>query len=321
MGDDRFKYDVAFSFLAQDEELAIQINDLLKDRVTTFIYTQKQKEIAGTDGEETFNRVFGSEARTVFVLYREGWGKTPWTRIEETAIHNRGFEEGYDFALFAPLDKPPSIPKWYPKNRIWVGLERWGIEGAANIIETRVREAGGEPKEETAEQIAVRLGREIASEKTRQIFLHSENGVKSANNEIAKLLSELEKTVSNVAKNGKTVSLTFKKFSHECAVYGAGFSVSLTWERTYSNTLESSALYLYLWKGAVRLLGDHSLSFERPEKIGEIEFGFDLDKAGKPVWRERGNKKHYSTEDLCKLCIVQLFGEIRNQTLSEEKDL
>lgn len=321
MGDDRFKYDAAFSFLAQDEELAIEINDLLRDRITTFIYSRKQEEIAGTDGEETFNRVFGSEARIVFVLYREGWGKTPWTRIEESAIRNRAYGEGYDFALFAPLDKPPDVPKWLPKNRIWIGLERYGIDGAANIIETRVREAGGEPKEETAEQLAARLGREIAAEKTRQTFLYSENGVKSAKNEIDKLFSELEKTVSNISKNEKTVSLTFKRHPQECAIYGDGFSVSLHWYLKYTNTLESSGLDLYLWKGATQLLGDRSFSFGRPEKIREIEFGFDFDKGGKHVWRVRGNRKHYSTEDLCKFCVSLLFDEIRNQTLSKGKDL
>lgn len=321
MSDDRFKYDVASSFLALDEELAIEINNLFKDRITTFIYSRKQEEIAGTDGEETFNRVFSSEARIVFVLYREGWGKTPWTRIEESAIRNRAYGEGYDFALFAPLDKPPSVPKWLPKNRIWIGLERWGIEGAANIIETRVREAGGEPKEKTVEQLASRLSREITDEKTRQKFLHSEKGVKSAGNEIDKLFSEFEKTVSNISKNGKTVSLSFNRGPQQCAIYADGFSISLTWYLLYTNILESSALHLYLWKGPAQLLGDHSFSFEKPEKIREIEFAFDLDKAGKHVWRVRGNTKHYSTEDLCKFCVTLLFDEIRDETLSKGKDL
>ena len=141
-----FKYDVAFSFLAQDEELATQINDLLMVRLTTFIYSRKQDEIAGKNGEEVFNRVFGSEARTVFVLYRKDWGETSWTRIEKIAIQNRAFEEGYDFVLFAPLGKPPTTPRWLPRNRIWIGLDRWGIEGVASVIEARVQETGENQK-------------------------------------------------------------------------------------------------------------------------------------------------------------------------------
>ena len=49
MSDD-FEYEVALSFTLQDEGLALQLNDLISDRLKTFIYFQRQKEIAGTDG-------------------------------------------------------------------------------------------------------------------------------------------------------------------------------------------------------------------------------------------------------------------------------
>ena len=41
MENQKFKYDVAFSFLADDEKLAIQINDLIQDRLET---SKKAKE-------------------------------------------------------------------------------------------------------------------------------------------------------------------------------------------------------------------------------------------------------------------------------------
>ena len=142
-----FNYDVAFSFLEADQVLAITIDNLLKDRLKTFIYTDRQAEIAGTDGEKIFNQVFGKEARMVVILYRPQWGSTPWTRIEETAIRNRGYEEGYDFVLFVMLEKGISPSQWLPKNRLWFGFERWGVQGLASIIEARVQEVGGEVAE------------------------------------------------------------------------------------------------------------------------------------------------------------------------------
>ena len=151
MSADNYKYDVAFSFLAQDEAFAMQLNDLLQDRVTTFLYSRRQGELAGTDGEKTFNLVFGEQARLVVVLYREGWGETPWTRIEETAIRNRAFDHGYDFVKFIPLDDKPSVPKWLPRTQLWVGLKRWGISGAASVIEARIQELGGETHEESVD--------------------------------------------------------------------------------------------------------------------------------------------------------------------------
>jgi hypothetical protein len=136
--------------------------------VRVFLYSRQQEAVAGTDGEQTFNRVFGEEARIVVVLYRAGWGQTPFTRIEETAIRNRAFDQGYDFALFIPLDPSPTVPAWLPKNRIWIGLERWGEHAAASVIEARVQEAGGEPRQETAADSARRLARDLAAAQRRR---------------------------------------------------------------------------------------------------------------------------------------------------------
>ncbi|MEW6410027.1 MAG: hypothetical protein AB1488_07940 [Nitrospirota bacterium] len=302
-----YKYDVAFSFLADDEELATEINNLIQDRLATFIYSEKQKELAGTDGEETFNRVFGSEARTVFILYRKGWGETSWTCIEETAIRNRAYEERYDFVLLAPLDKPPTVPKWLPKNRIWIGLERWGIEGAASVIEARVQEAGGTPREETVKDRVDRLSREIEAEKEKKAFIDSPDGVKVANEEVSLLFSELEKVVSSTGDK-----LNIESGRNECAIYGDGFSVYFRWSSSFSNTLDSSALYLSLWEGSVSIRsGRRCFPFEEPKRLKEMEFQFDLSKSRKPTWKDtRGTKQSYSTADLAKLSLTMLLNTI-----------
>src|SRR2546425_6100190 len=43
--------------------------------------------------------------RSAVVFYREGWGKKGWTGVEETAIKNRGLEQGWDFVLMIPLER------------------------------------------------------------------------------------------------------------------------------------------------------------------------------------------------------------------------
>ena len=164
MADDVFQYDVAFSFLSQDEALAVDLNERLKDRLTTCIYTyrERQEASAGRDGDEAFSLAVGKHARTVVVLYRAGWGERGSTSVEATAIRNRAFEFGYDFTTFIPLDNPSTVPQWLPRSRIWVGLARWGVDHAATVIESRVQEAGGTPKELTAADIAARaIGRRL----------------------------------------------------------------------------------------------------------------------------------------------------------------
>src|SRR6266536_5361899 len=152
-----FEYDVAFSFMKEDEGLATQINDLLQDRYKTFLYPKAQEKLVGTDGEETFSAVFKEQARTVAVLLRPGWGQTPWTRIEETAIRGRAYNQGYDFATFIVVVPSTPIPTWLPVTRIWYDLERFGLDGAAAALQARIQDRGGTQSEETLEQRAERL--------------------------------------------------------------------------------------------------------------------------------------------------------------------
>jgi hypothetical protein len=316
MQDRKFKYDVAFSFLAEDEGFVDQINELIQDRVDTFVYSRRQGEIAGTDGELTFNRVFGSEARIVFVLYRNGWGQTPWTRIEETAIRNRAFEEGYDFVIFAPLDKQLHVPKWLPKNRIWVGLDRWGIEGAATVIEARIQEVGGSPREETVEDRASRIGRAIAAEKRKQAFLHSEGGVKAANTAVKDLFSEFERVVKKLADSEDSINLQIETTGKECAIYGSNFTLFFHWSLSFSNTLQSSAFYINLWKGSVPIRGRSFFPREKPRRLKEIEFSFDQTGSGKAAWQElHGQKRLFSNDQLAKFAITLLLDKIRETQL------
>lgn len=110
-----FKYDAALSLLDADLATAKSIAGLLEQRIGVFLYSERQLELAGTDGADEFTSVFRRDARVVVVLLRNHWGSTKWTRIEETAIKNRGFDEGYDFLLVVPLDGSTSIPDWVPR--------------------------------------------------------------------------------------------------------------------------------------------------------------------------------------------------------------
>ena len=111
MKNDDYKYDVAFAFLKKDEHLANQINYLIKDKLNTFLYSKRLEDIANKKPEKTFIDVFGKQSKIVVVLFRNKWGTTPWTKIEEKAIRNRALEEGFNFVLFIPLDDPPTTPK------------------------------------------------------------------------------------------------------------------------------------------------------------------------------------------------------------------
>lgn len=293
---DEYKYDVAFSFLQRDEPLAMQLNDRIQDRVNTFIYTEQQKVVAGTDGEETLHRVFGKEARVVVVLYRMGWGESRWTRIERTAIRNRGHERGYTFAVFVPLDEPPNVPDWLPAAQIWVDFNRFGIEGTAAVIEARIQDAGGQVHQETLEEHAQRTKRAIEFAKRREKFQWDE-GVRMAQQEVAKLKLALESR-AEIVKNSSSIQLSVQH-TRWGSVYliGLGCALGVLWKQQVINHLRDAFLDVALFTH--RPAGPGEFQFETPQKIHSMRFVFDLLPSEMGGWiSDDAQRRSFSTDAL-----------------------
>jgi len=130
-------YDVAISFRSEDENLSV------------FVYSKKQEELAGTDGLESFRQAFFSQSRLIVVLYRDGWGKTRWTNVEELAIKDRMFNGDWKHLLFVMLDQKSTYPAWLPETNVRLNYERF-TDDLVGAIKFRVQELGGELKFETA---------------------------------------------------------------------------------------------------------------------------------------------------------------------------
>ena len=180
------RYDVAFSFLSQDEPLANDLASRLQGRAEVFIHSERQKEAAGTDGMDFYSTIFGAAAKVCVVLYRQRWGETAWTGAEQSAIKNRGIRGSWAFLLVISLDG--TAPEWLPVTQIWLGWERFGSAAALAVIERKVTESGGSIRElgpvEHAELVAQRRTAAAATE----AFLHSTAGVKAARDEVTSLL-------------------------------------------------------------------------------------------------------------------------------------
>ena len=315
MRKDRFKYDVAFSFLRKDEDLACRINDLLRDRVETFFSPGKGQVIPVADDEQIYNEVLGCQARIVVLLYREGWGQTSGTRMEESVIRDRAHEEGYDFILAIPLETPPSMPKWLPTRQTWVGLDRWGIEGAASVIEARVQQAGGMPFEETPLERARRIEREITLEEARTTFLRSEQGAISAETELLKVFDEIAKISEEIGERDPEVATRTKRNETHFVMSARGFSLELDLFLQRPNTLEDSFLHLMLWKGVISISG---IGFEKPRVLEKLKIIFDRSPAGELGWRRsEGNRMFLSSRELAEESVRILLDKIKAALLRD----
>jgi hypothetical protein len=308
--------DIAFSFLAQDESLARKLNDLLATRVTTFIYSdaESQKALAGRDGEAVFNRVFGQEARTVAVLYRKGWGERGFTLIEQTAIRNRAFDRGWEFVTFIPLDVPPSVPEWLPKNRIWVGLDRWGIENAAVVLESRVQELGGTPRMETAAEEAARTKEFAAQELQRAAFLSSSDGsaVRAAERHFAEMFAQMQQLCDGQDGFLNCRDLGTPGTGHSYLIWSdtTPLCVVVGWWTKWANTLEGAGLAVAEWERN---------PFQRYRQeltpLHETSFRLDITHDGELGWRRRNEAdgRFYTNRDIADFAIRRLLKRIREQ--------
>jgi hypothetical protein len=173
--DPKYLYDVAISFLSGDEPLALKLYEQLSENLSVFVYSKKQEHLAGTDGLDSFRQAFFSQSRLVVVLYRDGWGQTRWTALEELAIKERMFNGGWKSLLFVMLDQQSTYPAWLPETHIRLDYTTFA-DDLVGAIKLRVRELGGEFKIETALGKAQRMEAAAKAQDERNLKLTQEGG-------------------------------------------------------------------------------------------------------------------------------------------------
>jgi hypothetical protein len=95
-----------------------------------FLYSERQKELAGTDGEEAFKKGSLRKKPGLSLSYIVPSGEPR---------HGPGLSKRRYAAVTEPIERP----NWMPKNRLLYGLKRFGTPGAAVVLEARIQEQGG----------------------------------------------------------------------------------------------------------------------------------------------------------------------------------
>lgn len=277
-----FEYDVAFSFVAMDERIATALNDLLSSRLKTFIYSERQRDLGGKDGQEAFSSVYGKTARVVVVLFRPEWGETPWTRVERDAIKNRSLDEGWDFTVFVPTVERPKMPPWIPKARLYVDLIRWGVQSAAAVIEARAVERGSTPRVETVVERAERFARAKELEARQRQFERSEGGVKAARDAYEQFSQAIEERVAKITS--AAVPIRSKRAQHYRILAGLDpCNAIYSFEPFYANSLDDVYLHAQIYKGFPRLPGFIPSHF-KATKVHSKRYAYRLVRLDHPTW-------------------------------------
>jgi hypothetical protein len=290
------QYDVAISFLADDEPTARALSERLAGQVSTFVYSERQKDLAGRDGVEKFSAVFRREARLVVVLYRDGWGSTKWTRIEETAIKDRHLDEGLGFLFVVAMQPRPTLPAWLPRTRLYFDLSQFGLDGAVAAIVARFQEAGGEPRDESSVEKAARLHRAAEHRKRQKEWLRSPAAAEAAERQFSSILEYLSSQIEAISKGGTPIDLhRAQEERNVYAIRAPAASLVFWWERDLGSG-PIATLKMREFDGPV-FLGPWAAMRPTPNEVATYEYVLELDEADNEGWRGSGTERRFYTSE------------------------
>jgi hypothetical protein len=310
MSIDHPKYDVAISFLSKDGDIAAAFNDKLSEGLGVFFFPRTQEELAGTDGLESMRQPFFDDSRVNVVLYRTGWGQTPWTRVEETAIKEACLAFGWQRLFFVVLGRENTFPVWLPQYHVRLNYADYGLEQAVGAIKARVQENGGQNLRVTAVRRAEMLRAEelFSLDRAR---MNSEEGLKAIVSAVRELFTEIERQCAEVNAKGSIQIKCESDFrersaSQVCIVTNDAVSLTVAWNQPYTNILDGTSLVVREVKGRIILPSEvgSRMYLNEPRVISEARYSADLSLAREYGWKQSGKTEFLSSVTLGEKCVI-----------------
>jgi hypothetical protein len=301
------QYDVAISFLSKDEPTGAALRERLNDGLSVFFYPRNQEQLAGTDGLETMRTPFLRDSRVVVVLYREPWGKTPWTSVEQTAIQEGCLNQGWHRLFFVVLDKTANIPVWLPQNHVRFNYEDFGLEQAVGAIKARVQDCGGVIEPITALKRAVLYEEEVQYIEDRE-QMNSHQGMKIVGEKVIELITEINR-LCNEIRNVGNIPIVVGSNPGRCVIRNNRVRLAVGWYHPYFNSTDRSGLKVSEFNAQLPLPDTREMSFSEPSMLSETTFLPELSRAREYGWIQQHGKTavFLSSVALADRCVIQFL--------------
>ena len=280
-----YKYDIAFSFLSTDLTIAETLADSLTPGLSTFVYSRHKEDLLGDDGMDRFAEVFKSDARLTVILFRAGWGETPWTAFEQAQIKDRALASRMNSFMVVRLDNSP-LPLWVPATHLYASTSTDSMSDILAVIRARARQEGAAIRRETVAEYAIARKRARDSERTRREREQSNQGVEQVVEEVTNLIHCIRDLVQEVSASDPDISVSFGAARTECALASPGFSTSVVWMQPHGNTLRNARLVVNDWGGRLKV-PDHAVARSSGANWrGATHFVPRVSESDEWVWRE-----------------------------------
>ena len=305
MTDAKASFDVAISFCHEDFGVAAAIRDGIGDALEVFVYSERQEEVAGTDGLESFRDIFRNRCRLAVILFRAPWGTTPWTRVELEAITDRFLHEGPGFLFVLCLDDS-APPPWIPDKLIRLSLKAFTVEQAIGAIKARALEQGGSLKVPSAQQLALRAQDAMAFGKRRERLFRSQEGVVEAADEADRLLKLLHGRVLESQRAAPDLGIVCGADASAVGVRVPGVTFYVGYSNRVINSLSEAKLFVRELRGGATVPGEFGYFFESPLELSLSHCTPDLVLGQGWCWREADGRV-LTTEALVERLLAQFF--------------
>ncbi|MDP9052314.1 MAG: hypothetical protein M3O31_16575 [Acidobacteriota bacterium] len=309
---DNPKYDIAISFLASDEGIAAELSRQLSETLKVFFFPERQKELAGTDGMETMRTPFYEDSRVMLVLFREGWGKTRWTAIEELAIKEACFNGEWKRLFFVTLDRTSTLPGWLPPNYVRYNWEDFGAEQVVGIIKARVLEGGGNPSAMTAFKRA-ELYRQDEEYRRARSSIEQSFGMSAVHNEVKALFETIKAKCDEISTAGHVqvaceLDLRRQPTSMGCIITDSEVGAGFWWNQPFANIMQNSAFPFAEYNGRLILPSETGRYYIRePKVLKTTKYKPDISRARELGWSLEKSDEFISTAALAEDIVIRFL--------------
>jgi hypothetical protein len=268
---------------------------------------------------------FLTESRVNVVLYREVWGQTPWTRVEETAIKDSCLNRGWSSLFFVVLNKSDKIPIWLPNTHVRFNLEEYGIEQAVGAIKARVQEVGGVIAAPDARSDALRVHQEAQFFADRERLFRDQRWI--ADN-VLPAVQEVLATVDHLCAEVRSeTGMKFQSGANQgqCVLRNDRVSLHVGWRQPYINVVAENAYIVATEFDAPIALPDERLMYWRePQALRRHRFKPALSLVREPCWAAEDKPTDLlSSQELADKCVrlfLDLVGRANRGEISHPND-
>lgn len=316
-------YDVAVSFLYEDLALAQGLYDELSKELKVFFFPRNQEELAGSDGLESMREPFRSQSRLNVVLYRQKWGKTPWTGVEEVAIKESCLATSFRSIFFFVIEPTSEIPTWLPETHVRFNFADFTLDQAIGAIKARVQERGGHFKPMTpARKVALLQVEDEYQRDRRQIS--SQDGMQNIQQNVELLFAEIGSQLEDVNADGHLhiehqIKVRSWDMEQYCLLGTQRLGMSILWFQRYSNMLDDAGLI-------VRELNENAIippghmRLQQPDILREERYLPDISRVRTYVWRPaKGKEEMITSKDLATKLILQFLDLVERDRAGKVK--